>query len=140
MQEELTEFNEEYSKQSANRNEQSSEVGTDVNELDTIDGNNRESLTEWEKEPTLAVLRAHLEFARQETNDQATNVDGWLDLRNATGKEAPKKAKPGRSAIQPKLVRKHNEWRYPALSEPFLNTDRMFEVLPRTHEDTAKAR
>ena len=109
MQEELTEFNEEYRKQSANRNEQSSEVGTDVNELDTIDGNNRESLNEWEKEPTLAVLRAHLEFARQETNDQATNVDGWLDLRNATGKEAPKKAKPGRSAIQPKLVRKHNE-------------------------------
>lgn len=100
----------------------------------------KKSMTKWKKEPKLEDLRQDLEFARQETDDQKSNVDGWLDLRNATGAEAPKKAKPGRSAVQPKLIRKHNEWRYPALSEPFLNTDRMFQVLPRTHEDGPKAK
>lgn len=125
--------------QSTSRNEQSGEIGVDPNKLDT-DSPKRESLTQWAKEPTLADLRADLDFARQETDDQSNNVSGWLDLRNTTGAEAPKKAKAGRSAVQPKLIRKHNEWRYPALSEPFLNTDRMFTVLPRTKEDQPKAR
>ena len=123
--------------QSFNRNEQSGEMGVDPVDLGESRAN---SLTEWPKEPTLADLRADLDFARQETDDQTNNVNGWLDLRNATGAEAPKKAKPGRSAVQPKLIRKHNEWRYPALSEPFLNTDRMFQVLPRTKEDQPKAK
>ncbi|CBX88001.1 structural, N4 gp59-like protein [Roseovarius Plymouth podovirus 1] len=133
-------------KQSENRNESAVNKGVDPENLDeaimeeSTQGESKSSLTEWPKEPTLEDLRQDLEFARQETNDQKSNVDGWLDLRNATGAEAPKKAKPGRSAVQPKLIRKHNEWRYPALSEPFLNTDRMFEVLPRTHEDAPKAK
>lgn len=132
------ELNEEYREQSEDRNEQSSEIGVDPNDLDKE--KQSKGMTKWKKEPTLVELRADLEFARQETNDQANNVAGWLDLRNATGAEAPKKTKPGRSAVQPKLVRKHNEWRYPALSEPFLNTDRMFQVLPRTKEDGPKAK
>ena len=137
---------EELHKQSENRNESAVNKGVDPDNLDEAFKDNTKqevknnSLTEWPKEPTLEDLRQDLEFARQETNDQKSNVSGWLDLRNATGAEAPKKAKPGRSAVQPKLIRKHNEWRYPALSEPFLNTDRMFEVLPRTHEDTPKAK
>lgn len=132
----------EYQIQSSNRNEQSGEQSVDPEKLDLEDSSEStlEKLTNWAKEPELADLRADLEFARQETNDQKNNVDGWLDLRNATGAEAPKKTKPGRSSIQPKLIRKHNEWRYPALSEPFLNTDRMFQVLPRTHEDGPKAK
>lgn len=125
--------------QTGHKNEQTSEIGNDPQKLaDPL--NSKKKITDWKKEPTLEDLRSDLEFARQETDDQASNVEGWLDLRNATGREAPKKAKAGRSAIQPKLVRKHNEWRYPALSEPFLNTDRMFTVMPRTHEDKAKAK
>ena len=121
--------------QSENRNE-----GAESTSVDPATMQEKEKLTDWDKEPELSDLLADLEFARQETDDQKSNVDGWLDLRNATGAEAPKKAKPGRSAVQPKLIRKHNEWRYPALSEPFLNTDRMFQVLPRTHEDGPKAK
>lgn len=124
--------------QSTNRNESSGDDPVDANELEK--SKQEESMTNWKKEPTLTELLSDLEFARQETDDQKSNVDGWLDLRNATGAEAPKKAKPGRSSVQPKLIRKHNEWRYPALTEPFLNTDRMFEVLPRTEEDGPKAR
>lgn len=120
-------------------NEQADDQFTDPTEAEDVQENpNR--FTKWKKEPSLPELMADLEFARQETSDQKANVEGWLDLRNATGAEAPKKSKPGRSAVQPKLIRKHNEWRYPALTEPFLNTDRMFEVLPRTHEDAPKAK
>lgn len=132
------ELNEEYRTQSENRNEQSSEIGVDPNDL--VKDPNKSVLTDWKKEPTLVELRADLEFARSETNDQANNVAGWLDLRNATGAEAPKKGKPGRSTVQPKLVRKHNEWRYSGLTEPFLNSDRIFLVTPRTYEDEDKAR
>lgn len=119
-------------------NEQSEDQFTDPDEVNEKQEGN--SFTKWKKEPSLTELLADLEFARSETNDQKANVEGWLDLRNATGAEAPKKSKPGRSAVQPKLIRKHNEWRYPALTEPFLNTDRMFEVLPRTAEDGPKAK
>jgi len=99
-----------------------------------------DKLTEWEKEPSIADLKGDLEYARQENQDQTNNVDGWLALRDATGKESGVKTKtPGRSTVQPKLIRKHNEWRYPALSDPFLNTDRMFEVKPRTGEDKPAA-
>lgn len=129
------EMNDEYKMQSENRNE-----NPDIVEVEDIQDAPKPTLTDWTKEPKLEDLRQDLEFARQETDDQKSNVEGWLDLRNATGSEAPKKAKPGRSAVQPKLIRKHNEWRYPALSEPFLNTDRMFQVLPRTHEDGPKAK
>lgn len=124
--------------QSSERNEQSSVIGNDPKDLGPAPKPTENP--NWKREPSLVDLRADLEFARQETLDQGNNVKGWLDLRNTTGSEAPKKAKPGRSSVQPKLVRKHNEWRYPALSEPFLNTNRMFQVQPRTHEDAERAK
>lgn len=95
-------------------------------------------LTDWKKEPTISEIKGDLEFARSENNDQRANVEGWLALRNATGAESGKKGKiptPGRSTVQPKLIRKHNEWRYPALSEPFLNDYKVFTINPRTFED-----
>ena len=124
-----------------------SEDGTFPNEADpsnVMDPTKLEDspdrLTDWEKEPSIIGIKEDLEFARPENNDQKNNVEGWLALRNATGAESGKKSKtPGRSAIQPKLIRKHNEWRYPALSEPFLNSDRMFNINPRTFEDKPAA-
>lgn len=95
----------------------------------------------WKVLPTLEDLKADLDYARQETDDQKSNVNGWIDLRNATGTESGRKTKlPGRSAVQPKLVRKHNEWRYPTLSEPFLNSPDMYKIRPRTYRDAASAR
>ena len=110
----------------------------DPEKLDTVEA---EKLTDWAYEPTIAFLKEDLEYARQENQDQTTNVKGWLDLRNTTGSETGRKTKvAGRSNVQPKLIRKHNEWRYPSLSEPFLNTDRMFQIKPRTHADKAAAK
>lgn len=110
----------------------------DPAKLDTPES---EKLTDWAYEPSIAFLKEDLEYARQDNTDQSLNVKGWLDLRNTTGSETGRKTKePGRSNVQPKLIRKHNEWRYPALSEPFLNTDRMFQVKPRTAGDKKSSR
>jgi len=114
------------------------EVVFDPEKLDTVEA---EKLTDWAYEPTIAFLKEDLEYARQDNQDQSNNVKGWLDLRNTTGSETGRKAKvAGRSNVQPKLIRKHNEWRYPALSEPFLNTDRMFRIKPRTAADKDASR
>lgn len=102
--------------------------------------NNAEINTGWVKEPTILELKEDLEFAKTENQEQTTNVNGWLALRNTTDAESGNKTSTaGRSKVQPKLIRKHNEWRYPSLSEPFLNSDRMFTVEPRTYEDKAGA-
>ena len=53
------------------------------------------------------------------------------------GKEI--ECKKGKSNARPKLVRKQNEWKYAALEEPFLNTVDMFDLNPRTWEDTDAA-
>ena len=95
----------------------------------------------WKNLPQIADMKADLEYARQESQDQASNVTGWLDLRNATGAESGRKSKlPGRSSVQPKLIRKHNEWRYPGLTEPFLNSPDLFKIRPRTFRDRDAAR
>ena len=47
--------------------------------------------------------------------------------------------KPGKSNVRPKVVRKQQEWKYPAMEEPFLNTQNMFDIRPRTYEDAAAA-
>lgn len=129
--------NTEIQDQSVLTNEAGIDLPTDPDKLEV---EAEPTLTDWAKEPTIAELNADLEYARQENREQTNNVEGWLALRNATGVESGKKAKSaGRSGVQPKLIRKHNEWRYPALSEPFLNSDRMFEIKPRTFEDKAAA-
>lgn len=113
-------------------------VVSDPAKLDTVEA---EKLTDWAYEPDIAFLKEDLEYARQDNVDQKANVLGWLDLRNTTGAEKGRRVKvAGRSNVQPKLIRKHNEWRYPALSEPFLNTDRMFQIKPRTANDKQASR
>ena len=95
----------------------------------------------WENYPQIEDMKGDLEYARQESVDQASNVKGWLDLRNATGAESGRKSKlPGRSSVQPKLIRKHNEWRYPGLTEPFLNSPDLYKIRPRTYRDSKSAR
>jgi hypothetical protein len=122
----------------SNKNERSETTYSDPSRLDQHNSN---KLTDWNHEPSLSDLKEDLEYARQENRDQTTNVDGWIALRDATGAESGNKnTLPGRSKVQPKLIRKNNEWRYPGLSEPFLNTDRMFQVSPRTYEDPAAAK
>jgi hypothetical protein len=65
-------------------------------------------------------------------------VSAWLDNLNITGK-AVVETPAGNSRIVPRLIRKQAEWRYSALSEPFLSTPDLFKVSPATWEDKKAA-
>ena len=98
-----------------------------------------EKLTNWENEPTLLTLKSDLEASKTYHDAQVAKIDKWRDLLFISGSAKPPKIK-GRSSIQPKLIRRQAEWRYSALSEPFLGTDQLFSIEPRTFEDEAAAK
>ena len=93
----------------------------------------------WIKKPSIKTLNEELDYAKPEHDDQVVNINGWLDLRNVTGNEAQKK-RPGKSSVTPKLIRKLSEERLPGLTEPFLNSHKMFTIKPRTAEDADAAK
>lgn len=93
---------------------------------------------DWKSFPSVSQLKQEMEDALPTHTYQVEKIDEWLIALNGTKKafvaNDGKKAKT-RSEYQPRLIRKQAEWRYPSLTEPFLNTPDMFEVSPRTHED-----
>lgn len=95
-------------------------------------------LTDWKKEPKLSDLKQDLQDARPVHSSQVTKISEWLDNLNVTG-AAKAKSPDGSSKIVPKLIRKQAEWRYAALTEPFLSTDDVFKVKPITWEDREAA-
>ena len=95
-------------------------------------------LTKWANEPTVSDLRGDLIAAKSSQTAQKAMIDNWLDMLNVEGEHKPKTRK-GRSSVQPKLVRKQAEWRYSALTEPFLDNKDMFTVTPRTFKDREAA-
>lgn len=91
-------------------------------------------LTKWKNEPKVEDLRKDLIGAQPHHNHQMNRIDKWLDNLHVKGSaKQPKRA--GRSAITPRLIRKQAEWRYAALSEPFLNNESMYSVEPLAHDD-----
>jgi hypothetical protein len=95
-------------------------------------------LTDWKNQPTLGALKQDLLFAMPVHSAQKQKIGDWLDNLNVTGSAKVNTPK-GSSSVQPKLIRKQAEWRYAALSEPFLSTDDVFNVKPITWEDRAAA-
>ena len=91
---------------------------------------------DWENPPTLSDLKSDFESAQSAHTSHTTEVMTWLDVRNGTQNINSKR---GRSKIVPKLARKQAEWRYAALSEPFLSTDDLFNTSPVTFEDKKAA-
>lgn len=96
-------------------------------------------LTDWVKEPTVADLRKDLVEAESSHSAAMSKIDGYLNSLFVRGDAAPKKVE-GRSSVQPKLIRKQAEWRYAALSEPFLSTEDLFNVDPVASDDVEGAR
>lgn len=101
-------------------------------------GNNFK-FNDWANPPTCTTLTNDLQMAKPYHDRMVQKVDRWNDLLKVTGLAKPKKTL-GRSSVQPKLVRRQAEWRYSALSEPFLSTDHLFNIKPRTFEDAKSAR
>lgn len=95
-------------------------------------------LTEWPNEPTLSILTDDWEGSKQTHNEMVAKVDKWNDLLHVKGSAKPKPIK-NRSQVQPKLVRRNAEWRYAALTEPFLSSDKLFDVKPATHASVKSA-
>jgi len=102
-------------------------------ELDSEDTN----LTDWKNAPTLADLKVDLAAAKIEHDKHISKVDNWM-LNLAGGKEL--RTRKNRSTLRPKVIRKNAEWRYAALSEPFLSTDDIFNASAVTYEDVVAAR
>lgn len=98
-----------------------------------------QKLTEWENEPSMRQLKGDYDQAKPAHDAQIGKINEWNDLMNVTGKAKPKKVK-GRSSVQPKLIRRQAEWRYSALTEPFLGSNKLFNVSPVTFEDADAAR
>lgn len=96
-------------------------------------------LTGWKNEPTLLTLKTDLESAKPHHDTQVGRIQHWNNLTQVKGSARPPKVK-GRSSVQPKLIRRQAEWRYSALSEPFLSSPKLFKITPVTFEDDHAAK
>lgn len=91
-------------------------------------------LTDWDNEPLVSDLKNDFQDASPAHDAQEAKILDWLDNLHIQGSAKRTKVK-GKSSIQPKLIRKQAEWRYSALSEPFLSPDNLVTVKPLTYED-----
>jgi len=96
-------------------------------------------LTNWKNEPDCLNLKNDFDTAKPSQQAHMIRVDRWNDLLQVKGSARPKRVK-GRSSVQPKLIRRQAEWRYAALSEPFLSSKKLFNVNPVTFEDADSAK
>jgi hypothetical protein len=101
-----------------------------------VDLDGPDTLTDWKNPPDLLELKADFDEAQSSHTAHVLDVDTWISALNGEQTIAPKT---GRSKIVPKLIRKQAEWRYAALSEPFLSTDDLFNTAPMTFEDKESA-
>lgn len=89
-------------------------------------------LTKWQNEPSVTDLNNDLLAAEPTHKTHVNNTEKWLQkLAGHLNVKIPE----GRSKVQPKLIRKQAEWRYSSLEEPFLSTQDLFDIDPRTGED-----
>lgn len=91
---------------------------------------------DWVNAPSYQDLANDKEAASGFMEEYKKTLLDYAELRDG-GKKIT--AAPGKSTARPRLIRTSNEWKYPALEEPFLNTENMFEVKPVTWEDVKSA-
>lgn len=96
-------------------------------------------LTTWGNEPQLQSLKCDFDASKASHDAQILKIKKWVDLLKVQGTAKIEKVK-GRSSVQPKLIRRQAEWRYSALSEPFLSSKEMFKASPVTFEDAESAK
>lgn len=102
--------------------------------------NTEESLVPdgWKTPPSLEDLKQNFRDSKPYHDIYESKRKGYLDNLNITG-EAKLPRRKGFSSVQPKLIRKHAEWRYAALTEAFLATPSIYKLHPRTHRDKLTA-
>lgn len=111
---------------------------TNNNELENAEQQEKKKLTQWKNEPTLKKLKEDYTSASSSHSNQISKINTWLDYYYVEG-SAKLNIPKGKSQVQPALIRKQAEWRFAALSEPFLSTSDLFDVSPVSHEDRKAA-
>lgn len=89
--------------------------------------------TGWDNPPSFNDLKQDLINAQPVHDLHTSRIKEWEAYRKPT--PSNKDGKSTQSRVQPKLIRKQAEWRYAALSEPFLSTPDLFNISPVTWED-----
>lgn len=95
-----------------------------IDKLFTLTGNKK--LTDWKNEPTVEDLLHDISNSTSSHNHYVGKIDDWLKLLYIESDKT--KITKGRSGITPKVIRRLAEWRYGALSTPFLNERKLFNV------------
>ena len=93
---------------------------------------------DWKNPPEVSDLKADYEEAKLEHDTHVNNVAAWLDNLNITGSAKITTPK-GRSSVQPKVIRKQAEWRYPSISAPFLSGRDIYNIYPVSAGDRDRA-
>lgn len=110
-----------------------------MDELKVSPAETAEPLVKWKNPPALRDLKQNFDDARNIHASQVKKIEGYIDNLNGTG-SAQVKVPKGNSQIVPKLIRRQAEWRYAALSEPFLSSEDLFNVRPVSWEDVHASR
>jgi hypothetical protein len=95
-------------------------------------------LTKWENPPKISDLKQDYQDAKGDHDEHLNDVQRWMDNLHVKGSAKIKK-RTNRSTIVPRLIRKQAEWRYAALSEPFLSNPDLFQTEPMTWADKQAA-
>lgn len=111
--------------------------GEEIGLRESPDGHGK--LTSWAREPDIRALKYDYDNAKPSHDAQINKIKEWQDLLDVKGAAKAKKI-PGRSSVQPKLIRRQAEWRYSALTEPFLGNNKLFDLSPKTFEDKESVR
>ena len=109
---------------------------TDPEALGFKKAEDESKLVDWKNPPSLSALKSDLEDAKPDHDAHISKVKKWRDMYNGVPNFPTTLNK---SRVVPKTIRKQAEWRYTALSEPFLSADDIFEVEPVTWEDKPRA-
>ena len=92
----------------------------------------------WKNAPDVADLKADWTSAENGQNIFRKKLLEWEQTREG-GPELTITGV-GRSTARPLLVRKQNEWKYPALEDPLLSAANLFNISPRNPGDAPAAK
>lgn len=91
----------------------------------------------WKNAPSVEDLRADWNAAENGQNEFRIRL---LDYeRTREGGQEITVTGVGKSTARPLVVRKANEWKYPALEDPILSSNSLFNISPRNPADEAAA-
>ena len=92
----------------------------------------------WKNAPKVSDLKADWNAAENGHDIFRKKLLNWEEIRN--GGPEIKVSGVGKSVARPLLVRKQNEWKYPALEDPLLSAVNLFNISPRNPQDTTAAK